>query len=129
MMRSLWTILSAKHRGEAAQVFVLMVLVSCFEMMGVGVVLPLAIVLVEPRRAATIPALRWLAQATGFGFGPNFAVFLSVVLLSVIIVKGAVVTYGYRRQYRFAFGLQKDLADRLLTGYLVAPLSLSSDSQ
>jgi len=121
MIRSLWALLNGAERREAAYVLVLMIFVSLFEMLGVGVVLPLAVVLVEPRRAAHISALQWLAHLTGFGMGSHFVVLLAGLLLLVITLKGVVVAYGYRRQYRLAYDLQKNLADRLLTGYLVAP--------
>lgn len=120
MVRTIWRMLAPAQRREAGVVFAVMVVVSFFEMLGVGVIMPLAMVLVAPKRAMAIPALRWLGQWLPAGGGEvGLVVGLSALMLAVMVIKGLVVSYGYRRQFRFVFDLQKDLADRLLKGYML----------
>ncbi|MDA8360545.1 MAG: ABC transporter ATP-binding protein [Gammaproteobacteria bacterium] len=121
--RTLWSLLSPGQRRQAGVVFSLMVLVSFFEMLSVGVVLPLAMALVDPGRIEHLPVLRMLwrlpwVHTTG---SEGFVVGLALVMLIIVVLKGLFVSYGYRRQFRFVFDLQKDLADRLLRGYLHVP--------
>ncbi|MDA8390122.1 MAG: ABC transporter ATP-binding protein [Gammaproteobacteria bacterium] len=119
----LWAMLSPMQRRQAGVVFSLMVLVSFFEMLSVGVVLPLAMALVDPQRIEHLPVLHMLwrlpwVRAAG---SEGFVIDLALLMLVIVILKGLFVSYGYKRQFRFVFDLQKDLADRLLHGYLYAP--------
>ncbi|MHB8253929.1 MAG: hypothetical protein ACYDEV_09580 [Acidiferrobacter sp.] len=122
-MRTLWTLFRPSVRREAGFVFVLMVLVSLFEMLGVGVVLPVAMFLVDPRRIMATPAARYAESLFGVSTGPGFVAILALLLLVVIGAKALIVSYGYRRQFRFVYRLQKEFSDRLLTGYMAAPYS------
>ncbi len=121
MMRTLWRILRAGERREAIRIFIWMVITSGFEMLGVGVVLPVAMFLVDPARVMAIPAVRTVERLLGISSGREFALALAFLLLVVIGAKAVVVSRGYRRQFGFLYRLQKDLADRLLAGYMAAP--------
>ncbi|MHB1565380.1 MAG: ABC transporter ATP-binding protein [Acidiferrobacter sp.] len=123
MIRKIWQMLAPAQRREAGVVFAVMVVVSFFEMLGVGVIMPLAMVLVDPKRIMAVPALRWLGSwlPVNSRGEVGLVVSLSILMLVVMVVKGLVVSYGYRRQFRFVFDLQKDLADRLLAGYMFVP--------
>ena len=120
-MRTLWRILRPGERREAIRIFAWMVVTSGFEMLGVGVVLPVAMFLVDPRHIMAIPAVRVVEGFLGISSGRDFAVALALMLLLVIGAKAVVVSRGYRRQFGFLYRLQKDLADRLLAGYMAAP--------
>ncbi len=123
MLRALWRLMGPDVRRESLAVFLLMIVVSLFEMLGVGVVLPVAMFLVDPHRVLASPAARPVESVLGVSSAGGFAVFLAFLLLAVIGVKALVVSYGYRRQFRFVFGLQKTFSDRLLRGYMAAPYS------
>ena len=120
-MRTLWRILQPGERREAIRIFIWMVITSGFEMLGVGVVLPVAMFLVNPHHVMAIPAVRAVERVLGISSGREFAVALALMLLAVIGMKAVVVSRGYRRQFSFLYRLQKDLADRLLAGYIAAP--------
>ena len=120
-MRTLWRILRPSERREAIRIFAWMVVTSGFEMLGVGVVLPVAMFLVDPRHIMAMPAVRTVERFLGISSGREFAVALALMLLAIIGAKAVVVSRGYRRQFGFLYQLQKDLADRLLAGYMAAP--------
>ena len=121
MMGTLWRILRPGERREALRIFLWMVITSGFEMLGVGVVLPVAMFLVDPRHVMAMPAVRTVERFLGISSGRDFAVALALMLLVVIGAKAVVVSRGYRRQFGFLYRLQKDLSDRLLAGYMAAP--------
>ncbi len=121
--RTLWGMLSHPQRRQAGVVFLLMVLVSFFEMLSVGVVLPLAMALVDPQRIEQLPLLRalWELPFVKAAGSEGFVISLAFVMLGVIILKGLFVSYGYRRQFRFIYAFQKDITNRLLRGYIYVP--------
>ncbi len=121
MITRLWRLLRPRERREAVRIFGWMVITSGFEMLGVGVVLPVAMFLVNPGRVMALPAAQAIERFLGVSSGRGFAVALAVFLLIIIGVKALVVSRGYRRQFGFLYGLQKDLADRMLAGYVAAP--------
>ncbi|WP_298135541.1 ABC transporter ATP-binding protein [Acidiferrobacter sp.] len=121
MMKALWKILRPGERREALRIFLWMVITSGFEMLGVGIVLPVAMFLVNPRHVMAMPAVRTFDRFFGISSGREFAVALAFMLLAIIGTKAVVVSRGYRRQFGFLYRLQKDLSDRLLAGYMAAP--------
>ncbi|MHB1513453.1 MAG: ABC transporter ATP-binding protein [Acidiferrobacter sp.] len=121
MITRLWRLLRPRERREAARIFGWMVITSGFEMLGVGVVLPVAMFLVHPERVMAMPTAQAVDRFLGISSGRGFAVALAFFLLLIVGTKALVVSRGYRRQFGFLYGLQKDLADRLLAGYVAAP--------
>ncbi len=121
MITRLWRLLRPRERREAVRIFGWMVITSGFEMLGVGVVLPVAMFLVNPGRVMAMPATQAVERFLGVSSERGLAVVLALLLLVVIGLKALVVSGGYRRQFGFLYRLQKDLADRMLAGYVAAP--------
>ena len=83
-MRTLWWILQPGERREAIRIFIWMVITSGFEMLGVGVVLPVAMFLVNPHHVMAIPAVRAVERVLGISSGREFAVALALMLLASV---------------------------------------------
>jgi ATP-binding cassette, subfamily B, bacterial PglK len=117
----IWRLLDSRARLEAFGLLALMLASSLLEGVGVGIVLPLLTVLVDP---TSIEKQRWLASIygwTGADTITSFAVMLCLGLFGTIVLKSIVGLITVRSQFGFVWENRARLSVQLLERYLAAP--------
>jgi len=114
-------LLTAPERRSGAFLLVLMVIGTGLEMLGVGIVLPAIVVMMESDLAATYPQTAPWLERMGSPTQLQLVVGGMIVLVFVYLVRGLFLGFLVARQMRFAFNVQSHLSDRLFSVYLRQP--------
>src|SRR5687768_11678334 len=102
----IYGLLTPAERRSAAVLVALMLAGMGLEMLGVGVVLPAIVLMVESDISATYPMTRpWLAQL-GSPTQVQLVIGGMIVLVLVYLLRGLFVGWLMAQQMRFAFGVQ-----------------------
>lgn len=95
---------------------------GCFEVLGIGVVLPYLALLINPEKINSIPSLHMLytsLQNSGLIANSNgFFIVLTVFIIGVYWLKNGFLVFNQRFQTRFTYGLYKKLSTKLFSHYL-----------
>ena len=121
--RKIRDLLDARERRNAVILFVMMLFMGLFEVIGVVSIMPFIAVLAKPDVVHTDNYLSTMYQFLGFSSTNNFLLFLGVMLFVLVVgsmafralTKWAAVRYVQMRNY--------SLSCRLLQGYLERPYS------
>ena len=119
--RKIYGLLTPAERRSGAVLLALMVAGMGLEMLGVGVVLPAIVLMVESDVASAYPAVRpWLARI-GNPTQVQLVAGGMIVLVIIYLIRGLFLGFLIARQMHFAFGAQADLSNRLFGVYLRQP--------
>lgn len=121
MLKKVLSLLDARQKRQVVVMGFNMLLISVLEAIGIGAIIPLMTVLAEPKRIQSIGWLRRIYQVLNPSSYSQFVVYLALAMLGLVLIKNLVIGLSYRRQYRFAFNVQKTISVRLLSAYLTAP--------
>lgn len=119
--RKLWALLTPPRRRAAVLLMVLMIIGMLLETLGIGLVIPLLVLLTQSDIAARYPVLAPLLRALGNPSREAQIVGGMAALVAFYAVKSSFLTLLAWRQMTFVFGLQAELSERLFTGYLRQP--------
>ena len=119
-IRRALAILGRSHRRAAARLFGLIIVGTGLETLGIGLVVPVAALLVQDV-SVTRPELRPWLDAIGNPTSTQLLVGGMLVLVGVYLVKTAFLAFVAWLQAKFAAGIQSDLAQRLFATYLRCP--------
>lgn len=119
MVAALWSLFSAKDRRQLWLVVSTIVIGSVLEAAAIGLTVPFISMVTDPGRLAA-SAGPWLPSA--WLTDPNrLAVRGAAALLVFYVVKNIFMTVTTFVQFRFVYGGQTSLSQRLFTAYLRAP--------
>ena len=114
-------LLTPAERRTGALLLALMIVGMGLEMLGVGVVLPAIVLMVESDVSAKYPMARpWLARL-GNPTQVQLVAGGMIVLVIIYLIRGLFLGFLIARQMRFAFRAQAHLSDRLFNVYLRQP--------
>lgn len=120
-LRNLYLILLPGERKRLPFILGLMVIAMVFEMLGVGLVVPLLAVFVQPELLHGIP---WLTPLLIHLGNPDQQMLLMGALAIIVVVyflKALFLTYQCEQQTRFINGVQQTMSHRLFSKYLHQP--------
>ncbi len=121
MLRGIWALLTPDDRRAGWLIMGLMVVGMAFETVGVGLVIPVIGLLSQPDAVSKYAVLReiWIL----FGAPEHGIVIVGAMLVLVAVYACKSIFLGFLtwRQMRFAFGIQRQLSQRLFTSYLRRP--------
>jgi len=121
--RRVWAMLSPSQKRSGV-LLALMTLVGMFlEMAGVGLIIPVLILVAQPDLAARYPAVAPLLEKLGNPTQNQLAIAGVVILCGAYLLKAGFLSLLAWRQMKFAYGLQEDLSQRMFDGYLRQPYS------
>ena len=120
-LQAVWKILNARQRRASLVLLVLIVVSGLLETLGVGLVIPVLVLVTQSELAVRYPALVPWLNRLGNPSQEQLVVASMLLLVSVYVVKGLFLAYLGWRQACYVYGLQADFQDRLLTGYLRQP--------
>jgi ATP-binding cassette, subfamily B, bacterial PglK len=119
--RMIWEILTKQERRKFALLFVLMIVMSLFEVMGVAVILPFLQVVSDP----TIIDRNWLLRGyrdfLGLTDNVDVTVAIGLAVFGVIIAGMAVRALASYAEVRFSLMRAYAISTRLLRAYLHQP--------
>lgn len=117
----IYSLLTSAKRRTAVILLGFIIIGTLFEVLGVGLLLPVIVLLVEDNLAASYPVIRPLLNALG---NPSHEVqiqIIMIVLVGVYFVKNLYLAFLAWWQARFSVGLQVEISQSLFTLYLRQP--------
>lgn len=121
MFGKLVQILNRKQRRDGIILFFLLMIVSMLEMLGVGVIVPLIITMLEPEKIMTnqyVAPVIDLFQITDYR---QIMYVVSGGIIIIYVVKNAFILYVNYYQSRYRNRLEKDLNVKMLASYMKQP--------
>ncbi len=116
-LRALRTLLSPEERRQGARLAALMLVGMVLETAGIGLVIPLVAVLVDPQAPMAARLLAWLGQPA-----PTTVLLAGLAgLLVFSAIKSAFLAWAHRRLNRFLYDVHAGLSYRLFETYLALP--------
>lgn len=118
ILHSLWTILSRNEKVFIGVLLLMMLISSILEIIGISLVLPIVALLTKPE---LIDENAYLNHIFNFFDSPShssFIITLSIVLISLYLLKNAFLAFQYYIQSRFIMRKGAMLANTLFSNYL-----------
>lgn len=121
VVRKLNYIFNTKQKVEIFWLFVIICIGSGLELMGVSVILPIINGIMAPDKMLEEPVYIWIYEKFHMTSVRPLIMLLLVSLIVVYVIKNAFLIYMYNKQYKFIFGNQRVLADRMVKCYMSQP--------
>lgn len=117
MKKSIWKIIPQNLRRRSLLVAVTIFLRALLNFVGIAVLLPVLLLIIERESIASHPLLSEAYEALGFSSYNAFALTLCGAIAALIIVKNLAVVLLYRTERDYIYTLYKSLSERLFVGY------------
>lgn len=121
MIKKLNYIFTKKEKIRLAGVFLLILLGSFMELLGVSVFLPFIQVLMEPERVQSEVSLRHVYEMFHFQSTDQFLIALGGMICIVYILKNSYLTIMQNAMLKFSYTTRMQLATKLLSTYMAEP--------
>lgn len=121
IVRKIWSLLPAPKKRGALKLWLLMVIGMLQEMLGVGLVIPVIVLLTQQDLSSNYPVTGRLLEAVGNPSQNTLLSWVMLLLVGVYIVKNAFLAFLAWQQSRYVFDLQTELSQRLFATYLRQP--------
>ena len=117
MIQRLWRTIPSNYRGRAAWVVVTIFMRALLNFVGVAMMVPLLVIILDSESINTIAPLREAYNMLGISSYESFALVMCAVIVGVIVVKNLVVLALYRYERDYIYGLYSALSKRLFMSY------------
>jgi len=121
VFKKLFALLSLREKRRFHALFVIMLIMSAAEVVGVSTVLVLLNVLTDPSVIQDQAQLQWAYQAFGFSSNENFSFALTVAVFCAVMASLAIKAFGNYAIVRYSSMRGYTLSSRLLESYLNQP--------
>lgn len=121
MLKKLNYIFTKKEKICLAGVFLLILIGSFMELLGVSVFLPFIQVMMEPERVQSEASLRQIYELFHFHSTDQFLIALGAIICVVYIVKNLYLTIMQNAMLKFSYKTRMQLAIKLLSTYMAEP--------
>lgn len=121
MIKKLNYIFTKKEKIRLAGVFLLILIGSFMELLGVSVFLPFIQVLMEPERVQSEVSLRHVYEMFHFQSTDQFLIALGGMICIVYILKNSYLTIMQNAMLKFSYTTRMQLATKLLSTYMAEP--------
>jgi ATP-binding cassette, subfamily B, bacterial PglK len=111
-------ILTKNQRSSIIYLFFLMVVGAALETLGIGLVLPALILMVQADIASSYPILKPIISFLGYPSQSEIVIYGMMSLVLVYLIKNFFLGYLAWRQSKFIYGVQSDFSQFLFSGYL-----------
>jgi ABC-type multidrug transport system fused ATPase/permease subunit len=122
-LRRLWPLLPPSERPRLRRTASGAVLLALLDACGVGLVLPLVQLATAEQGAVPGGAAGWVGDVTGVHDTGRLALGIAVTIVVVFVGKGLLALWLLRTNVNTALACETAMADRLVRGYLAAPLT------
>jgi len=121
LARKIWGLLTSEERRSAMVLLGLMFIGMLLETLGVGLVIPVLVLLTQADVARDYPVLQSILQALGNPSQQVLVIGGMLFLVGVYLIKVSFLAMLAWKQTRFAFNVQANLSGRLFALYLLQP--------
>ena len=121
MIKKMNYIFTKKEKIRLAGVFLLILIGSFMELLGVSVFLPFIQVLMEPERVQSEVSLRHVYEMFHFQSTDQFLIALGGMICIVYILKNSYLTIMQNAMLKFSYTTRMQLATKLLSTYMAEP--------
>ena len=121
MIKKLNYIFTKKEKVRLTGVFLLILIGSFMELLGVSVFLPFIQVLMEPERVQSEVSLRSVYEMFHFQSTDQFLIALGGMICIVYILKNSYLTIMQNAMLKFSYTTRMQLATKLLSTYMAEP--------
>lgn len=121
MIKKLNYIFTRKEKICLVGVFVLILIGSFMELLGVSVFLPFIQVMMEPERIQGEAYLRYFYDLLHFQSTDHFLIALGALICIVYLLKNTYLTVMQNAMLKFSYTTRMQLATKLLTTYMAEP--------
>ena len=119
-LRITYALLSPSLRRRAGVVLSLMIATACFEVLGVGSILPFLTVAMDPTAVQRNAVMNWAYESSGVTLS-DFILLIGVAILVLIVMMNGVAALALWTQKRFIYSFANALSTRLMERYLLWP--------
>lgn len=117
-LKQLNYIFDKKQKWQCMGIFVLIMIGSAFELLGVSAILPLITVILDPNLIYENRYCIILARIFGIDTPGQFVILIAIGLCVLYVFKNAFLVFSRHVQLLFSFNLQKVISMRLMDFYL-----------
>lgn len=121
VLKKLNYIFTKKEKQKIVLLFIVILISSFFEMLGVSLILPFANMIIEPGFVSTNQYLGFIVGKLGFTSDKQLIIFFAVLLIIIYLVKNMYLIFTNATQYHFIYKYQGRLASSLMNCYINQP--------
>lgn len=123
MFRQLLEILNKKEKWHACAIALLSIVSALLETLGVSVILPFILALLQPETLMNYPTVSRILEYVGIESTKGIIVFVGTGVIVVYIAKNSfLLAFTFYKMY-FRNSLERDLAIKMLQSYIYKPYS------
>src|SRR3989338_5663856 len=126
-LKLIFSLLIASERKKIYWVFLLIVMMAIFDVIGISSVFPFLSVLVNPEIIQTNYRLKWIYEKMQFTSRDNFFIFLGVCSFIMIVLSSGFRIWTQFVLLRFTWHKHYTISNRLLSRYLYEPYAFFLD--
>ena len=121
MLKKLKLLFTPKQKGQLGVLVVLLFFGMFFEMLGIGVLLPLFNIMLSENLMTEYPYLAPYAVRIGNPSQQILVIYAMIILVFIYFIKSIYLVFLTWRQSKFSSEMFADLSERLFVGYLCKP--------
>ncbi len=114
-------LLTTKEKRRMILVFLGVVAMAVFQVIGIASVMPFLSVVADPNTVEENPLINWIFSALGFSTVSQFLLFLGLLVLLVLVLSNATSGFVVWAVQRFSWMRNHTISRRLLAAYLNKP--------
>lgn len=119
--KELFYILDKKAKQRYIFVFIVMVISSALELIGVSAILPFIQAIIAPDKMMEIPVVKRAMNCLGIETASGLLIAIGVGLIIIYLVKNGFVLFANFVQYDYSTKVQKNLSIEMLNAYMSRP--------
>ncbi|TVR16961.1 MAG: ABC transporter ATP-binding protein [Balneolaceae bacterium] len=120
-LKKIYSLLPRKDRFRFGLLFVMMVVASLFELIGISLIPAFVISIAEPERILSIHILGDFLRDMGIDTTQRLALTGAIALITVYLLKNTYLTYYKYLKQKFVLNKRLYLQNRLFKAYMTAP--------
>ncbi len=128
MYKQLTSILNTKQKRQGIILIVILILVSLLEMLGISVVIPFIIAMLDPATLLKNKYVAWIIDFLKLSNYNNLLFLIALGIVGVYVAKNAVILLANYYQADYRNTLEKDLSVKMLSSYMKRPYTFFLDT-
>lgn len=128
MYKQLTSILNRKQKRKGIILIFILILVSLLEMLGISVVIPFIIAMLDPATLLENKYVAWTVDFLQLSNYNNLLLMVALIIIGVYIAKNTVILLANYYQADYRNTLEKDLSVKMLSSYMKRPYTFFLDT-
>jgi len=118
-----WNLLERKEKFYVFILFTLMLFSACLELIGIGLIMPIIVLLSRPELMVQNKYFKILKQIINPSSNNNFILIICFIIIILFILKNSFLALQNYIQAKFIFKKGADISNKLFKKYILAPYS------